>query len=130
MTLRTANTNKERLLSREASGDITRRRFCKDVGANKVAQITVAGDKATSISRYGAGAGHAVSSQYGPSDDLVESGAAVLDNTEVMSDASGRAITFVAGGGAVALGKTRNSSSTAAGQVLSIQFYDSLTAHV
>ncbi len=122
--MRTENTNKELLLSREAAAAITRNRFCKDVGANKV-QMVGAGEKASCISRYDAEAGRAASSQYGPSTNLVESGGLVADNTEVVAGADGVALDIAAGAsGAWVLGKTTHgSSSTAAGQNLTIDFY-------
>lgn len=61
----------------------------------------------------------------------VEAGAAVADFAEVMSDATGRAITFVAGGGALALGRVTNGSSAgAAGDLLAVSFYPRTAQHI
>lgn len=55
---------------------------------------------------------------------IVEAGAAVVDGAIVMSDADGKAITFVDDNSNVALGEVVNGSSAgAAGEDLSIELY-------
>jgi hypothetical protein len=95
--MRTENMNKERQLSRQASGAILKDRLCVD--------------------------GRAASQQYGPSDVIVEAGAAIADNVEFMSDATGRAV-LAAGAGNWVLGRVTNgSSASAAGQKITGEFY-------
>jgi hypothetical protein len=121
--MRTENMNKERQLSRQASGAILKDRLCVDVAGGKVAQNAVAGARCQSVARYAADDGRAASQQYGPSDVIVEAGAAIADNVEFMSDATGRAV-LAAGAGNWVLGRVTNgSSASAAGQKITGEFY-------
>ena len=55
---------------------------------------------------------------------IMEAGGAIADGAEVMSDGSGRPVTFVAGGGALALGVATNGATAgAAGDEIAIRLY-------
>ena len=110
-------------VSREAGGTIRRRRFVKDAAGGKVVECSVAGEAACGINRDAADTvNHNEVAVFPGGDIIVESGAAVADLALVATDDQGRAVTAVPGD--AILGKVKNgTSSSAAGQMLSIEFY-------
>ncbi len=126
-----ATENNLQILSKQAGTNVTNKRFVVEVAGGIVnrAGAGVATDGVIAMVSTGttgttiAAGDEAPVSQPG-STTIVEAGAAVADRARVMSDASGRAITFAAGGGAVAVGEVVNgSSAAAAGDDLSVKLY-------
>lgn len=112
------NVTNMRFVVEAAGGIVNRTTANTDVASGVVAMVST-GTVGTTIT-----AGDETPVAILGSTVLVESGAAVADGARVMSDASGRAITFAAGSGALALGKVVNgSSASAAGQTLSVALY-------
>jgi hypothetical protein len=127
-----ATENILQTVSRQAGTSVTNKRFLVEAAGGIVNLCTastqaVAGVCAmvsTGTTGTTIAAGDEVPMAILGSTVIVESGDVVADNARVMSDATGRAITFAAGGGAIALGRVVNgSSASAAGQNLSIQLF-------
>jgi hypothetical protein len=129
-----ATENILELLSREAGANVTNKRFHKEVAGGKVDRCSVQGERPNGViadrsrplnaSDQAIAAGNeAPLAKKGTV--IVESGGTVADGAEVMTDTVGRAITFAVAAGQYAAGKVVNgSSSSAAGQDLSIELYD------
>jgi hypothetical protein len=121
-----ATGNPSQIISGTAGTNVTAARF-----AFRNAALTDTWDRATAatdpvrgVFRYTAAAGNECSVQTSGV-VVVEAGAAVLANVRVMSDAAGRAITFAAGGGNLAIGQVvNNTTAGAAGDFLSIELFE------
>jgi hypothetical protein len=127
-----ATENILKIVSRIAGTNVTNKRFVKEAAGGVVDRTTantdvVAGVVAmvsTGTTGTTIAAGDEVPMAIPGSNVIVESGDAVADRARVMSDASGRAITFAAGAGALAVGEVvGGSSASAAGQDLSVKLY-------
>jgi hypothetical protein len=129
-----ATENPLHIITKEAGTNVTNKRFVVYAADNKVNRASVEGEKVAGV----------VAASYIPLNAstqtitaglpapictkgtvIVEAGAIVADNAEVMTDVDGRAITFAAAAGKYAIGRVVNdSASTAAGQDLSVELYD------
>ena len=131
--------NPDRIVSRQAGTNVTNRRFVKAAAGGIVNRCDTQGESSIGVIADRSISEHAASQAIAQGDEApvctegdveVEAGAAIADNAEVMTDNAGRAITFAAGGGALALGKVVNGSSAGqAGDILTIRLYE-LTQHV
>lgn len=120
--------NAKHIFSREAGSNVTVGRFAKEAGAGKVDRCSVQGENVDGVvfSNYAAmGTAIAAGDEVALATDgdiPVEAGAALADNTPVMTDNVGRAITATSTN--VAVGKTVNgSSASAAGQPVTIKLF-------
>lgn len=126
-----ATENIGMLVTKKAGLNVTNKRFVKGAAGDVVDRTTAATERVVGVVAMvstGFTGTTIPAGEPAPVAEsgtvIVESGAAVADNAEVMSDATGRAITFAAGGGALAVGIVANgTSSSAAGQDLSIRLY-------
>ena len=127
-----ATENPRALVSRQAGTNVTNMRFVKEAAGGIVNRCDTQGERADGVC-YDPSIPSNAASQAIPAgeeagvckggDVIVESGAAVADAARVMTDSVGRAITFVAGSGAICLGRVVNgSSAAAAGEPLTIEF--------
>lgn len=120
--------------SRTAGVNNTAFRFFKDAAAGTVDRCTVAGERPDGViaglpgsaTQFTQTAGDEIG-VWEDGDVEVESGAAVVDNAEVMTDATGRAITYAAAGTGLTnykAGKVINGTSAAgAGERLAVKLY-------
>jgi hypothetical protein len=133
-----ATENPGPITTKQAGTNVTNKRFVKAAAGGIVDRTTAATDRVTGVvaMRSTGFTGTTIpAGEPAPVCEggtvLVEAGAAVADLAEVMSDASGRAITFAAGGGALAVGVVTNGTSSAgAGTDLSIRLYALREQHV
>lgn len=129
-----ATENPGRLVSRQAGTNVTNKRFVKEAAGGIVDRCTVQGERVDGVcvmtdfplnaasQAVAAGEEAGVAPMNSGGVAIVEAGAAVADAARVMTDNVGRAITFAAGGGAIAVGRVVNgSSAAAAGDELSIE---------
>lgn len=133
-----ATENIGQIVTREAGTDVTNKRFVDEIAGGKVNRASTQGQKvngivamvSTGFTGTTIATGHpAPVAKSG--DIIVESGAAVADDTEVMTDAAGRAIPFVAAANTYAVGKVVNgTSASAAGEDLTITLYPPETQHL
>lgn len=129
-----ATENILELVSREAGANVTNKRFVKEIAGGKVDRTSVQGERPNGVIADRSRPINATDQSITAGNPapvakkgtvIVESGAAVADGAEVMTDTVGRAITFAVLVGQFAAGRVVNgSSSTAAGQDLSIELYD------
>lgn len=127
--------NIARIVSRQAGTNITNHRFVKEAAAGIVNRCDTQGEAVYGVIADRTITDNAAVQSITAGDEApvatngdveVEAGAAVADIAEVMTDNVGRAITFAAGGGALAVGKVVNgSSAAAAGNLLTIRLYAS-----
>jgi hypothetical protein len=126
-----ATENIKQLVSRQAGTNVTNKRFVKEAVGGVVNRCDTQGERVDGVcaepsipvnaASQAIAAGEEASIAKG-GDVIVEAGAAVADGARVMTDNVGRAITFAAGGGALAVGRVVNgSSAAAAGQDLTIE---------
>lgn len=126
-----ATENPLQIVSKQAGTNVTNMRFVVEVAGGIVNRTTAATDVVSGVVAMVSTGTIGTTITAGDETPVctagvvaVESGAAVADRARVMSDASGRAITFAAGGGALAVGEVVNgSSASAAGQMLSVKLY-------
>ncbi len=126
-----ATENIKQLVTRQAGTNVTNKRFIKEAAGGIVNRCDTQGERVDGVCAEPSiplnGASQAIAAGEEASvckggDVIVESGAAVADGARVMTDNVGRAITFAAGGGQLAVGRVVNgSSSNAAGQDLTIE---------
>lgn len=133
-----ATENIAQIVTREAGTDVTNKRFVVEIADGKVNRASTQGQKVHGIvAMVSTGfTGTAIASgDPAPvaksGDIIVESGAAVSDNVEVMTDNVGRAIPFVAAANTYAVGKVvRGTSASAAGEDLTITLYPTEAQHL
>jgi hypothetical protein len=133
--------NIARIITRQAGTTVTNHRFVKEAAGGIVNGCNTQGEAVYGVIADLAIADNATGTQGSSSqvitagdeapvatngDVEMEAGAAVADTNEVMTDNVARAILFVAGGGALAVGKVVNgSSAAAAGQIITVRLYAS-----
>lgn len=123
-----ATANPLFITSAEAGTNVTKDRFLKAATTGVVSRTTASTDAAVGVALHTVEAGGAAS-VASKGVVFVEAGAVIAAGARVMSDADGRAITFAAGAGALALGELANgTSATAAGQIVSMRWYEKPTA--
>jgi hypothetical protein len=105
--------------SGESAGVITRRRFVTVDANEKIVQVDANTDQVVGASSQPCEKAGEVAEIY-DGIVMVEAGAAVTAGTPVMSDATGRAITYVAGAGVVQAGVAVTNAG-AAGELLSVK---------
>jgi hypothetical protein len=126
-----ATENPGQIVSRQAGTNVTNHRFVKEAAAGVVNRCDTQGERVDGIvsdnaipvnaSSQAITAGEEAPVAKG-GDIIVEAGAAVADAARVMTDNAGRAITFAAGGGALAVGRVVNGTSAAqAGDLITIR---------
>lgn len=131
-----ATENPIQIVSKQAGTNVTNKRLVTEVAGGIVNRTTAATDVPAGVVAMESTGATGTTITAGDEVPVCtsgtvigESGAAVADRARVMSDASGRFITFAAGGGALAVGEVVNgSSASAAGQDLSIKLYPTPTA--
>jgi hypothetical protein len=126
-----ATENPGQIVSRQAGTNVTNHRFVKEAAGGVVNRCDTQGERVDGIvsdsaipvnaSSQAITAGEEAPVAKG-GDIIVEAGAAVADAARVMTDNAGRAITFAAGGGALAVGRVVNGTSAgAAGDLITIR---------
>ena len=126
-----ATENPLQIVSRIAGTDVTNKRFVKEAAGGIVSRTTANTEAAAGVVAMVSTGTTGTTISAGDEvpvctagNVIVESGAAVADRARVMSDSAGRAVTFAAGSGALALGEVvGGSSASAAGQDLSVKLY-------
>ena len=110
--------------SAEAGTDVTKDRFVKAATTGIVSRTTAATDVVAGVALHTVATGSAASVQS-KGVVFMEAGAAIAAGARVMSDTVGRAITFAAGAGALAVGELVNGTSAgAAGDTVSVRLYE------
>lgn len=130
--------NYETPITVTAGTNVTNFRFAVRAAADKVNRVAAAGAAADGIVvdvnaplAQVFPAGEPAPLCTGGQGVPIEAGDAIADDAEVMSDADGRAIPFVAGGGALALGRITNGlGAAAAGVRVAIAFYPRSAQHI
>lgn len=133
-----ATENILQIVSRQAGTNVTNARFVAEAAGGIVNRTSVIGQRADGVvamvSTGAIGTTIAAGDEVPVAtagDVIMEAGAAVADGAEVMSDASGRAITFAVAANQYAAGKVVNgSSASAAGQQLSVKLYPYAAQHL
>jgi hypothetical protein len=123
--------NPGRIVSRQAGTNVTNFRFVKEAAGGIVNRCDTQGERVDGVIADKSIAVNASSQAITAGEEapvcksgdvIVEAGAAVADAARVMTDTAGRAITFAAGGGALAVGRVVNGTSAAnAGDLITIQ---------
>ena len=123
MSISIATENPLQVVTREAGTDVTNRRFVKEATTGIVSRCSVTGETAVGVANADAVAGDEVGVKRG-GDIIVEAGALISAGAEVMTDTTGRPVTWTDGSGYFKLGVlTNNSSAGAAGDLVSVQMY-------
>jgi hypothetical protein len=126
-----ATENPGQIVSRQAGTNVTNHRFVKEAAGGIVNRCDTQGERVDGVIvdnaiPYNASSQAITAGEEAPvckgGDIIVEAGAAVADAARVMTDNVGRAITFAAGGGALAVGRVVNGTSAgAAGDLITIR---------
>jgi hypothetical protein len=123
MAINIATENPRQIVTREAGANVTKRRFVVEIAGGKVDRCSVEGEVANGVAAATATAGDEVGVKRGGT-VIMEAGAAIADNAEVMTDNVGRPITAV-GAGKYKLGKITNGNYPgAAGDLCSVELYE------
>jgi hypothetical protein len=112
--------------SAKAGTNVTANRFLKAASTGIVSRTTANTDAVVGVAVHTVETGGAATVGRAPGIEFVEAGAAITAGARVMSDADGRAITFAAGSGALAVGILENGTSAdAAGDIVAVRLFDS-----